>query len=101
MQSGFLSKSTLLPQSTYVRELRPGLPEGAFEPARSRLALLPVHLGIITMGILAVALGWVPWFVVPLISIAIGISFACLTFVAHETVHGGIVRSHLAKQIVG
>jgi fatty acid desaturase len=101
MQPGFLDKSTLVPQSTYVHELRPSLPANAFAPATSRLALVPVHLAIVTMGILAVALGWVPWFVVPLVSLAIGISFACLTFVAHETVHGGIVRGQLAKQVVG
>lgn len=53
------------------------------------------------MGILAIALGWVPWFTVPLVSLTIGISFACLTFVAHEAMHGGIVRGHRAKHLVG
>ena len=101
MQSGFLEKSTLVPQSTYVRELRAGLEPGMFAPARSRLILVPAHLAVVTMGIVAIGLGWVPWFVVPAISLAIGFSFACLTFVAHETVHGGIVRGALAKQIVG
>jgi fatty acid desaturase len=31
----------------------------------------------------------------------IGISFACLTFVAHETLHGGIVRGRAFQRIVG
>lgn len=38
---------------------------------------------------------------VPLISLAIGVSFSCLTFVAHEAVHGGIVRGRAARQLVG
>src|SRR5688572_21772326 len=92
MQHGHLGKTPLLPQSTYVRELRPDLPAGASEPARSRLVLIPVHLAVITAAILAIAAGWVPWPLVPLLSLAIGVSFACLTFVGHEAVHGGIVR---------
>jgi fatty acid desaturase len=101
MQHGYLGTTELLPQSTYVRELRPHLPAEAGEPARSRLALVPVYLAVIAAAILAIALGWVPWPVVPLLSLVIGASFACLTFVAHEAVHGGIVRGRIARQIVG
>jgi fatty acid desaturase len=42
----------------------------------------------------------VPWLLVPLLSVIIGVSFASLTFVAHETVHGGIVHGHTARHIV-
>jgi fatty acid desaturase len=101
MQLDSLGKSSLVPQSTYVRELRPGLPAEAFEPARSRLVLIPVHLAVIAAAILAIASGWVPWPLVPLLSLVIGVSFACLTFVAHEAMHGGIVRGRAARQIVG
>lgn len=101
MQGDSLGKSVLVPQSTYIRELRPDLPAEAFEPARSRLALVPAHLAVITVAILALALGWVPWLLVPLLSLVIGVSFACLTFVAHEAVHGGIVRGRTARQVVG
>jgi fatty acid desaturase len=99
-EMSYLGSSPLVPLSHYVHELRPGLPEGTFAPARSRLLLLPAHLAIIVVAALAIARGWVPWPVVPFLGIAIGISFACLTFVAHETMHGGIVRNKLAKQII-
>ncbi|MBA3539679.1 MAG: fatty acid desaturase [Deltaproteobacteria bacterium] len=84
-----------------MKELKPALPATAFEPARSRLLLVPVHLAIIVLATVAIARGWLPWPVVPLVSIVIGLSFACLTFVAHETLHGGIVRGKQLKQLVG
>jgi fatty acid desaturase len=101
MKTDPLGKAALVPHSTYVGALRPALPAAAFEPARSRLLLLPVHLAVVAVAILAIALGWVPWPLVPLLSLAIGVSFACLAFVAHEAMHGGIVRSRTARQVVG
>jgi len=94
-------KVPLVPRSTYVRALLPDLPAGIFEPARSRLALVPVYLAVSAAGILAIASGRTPWPLVPLLSIAIGVSFACLTFIAHEAMHGGIVRGRTARQVIG
>ena len=93
--------STLYPRSRYVRELRPELPPEAFAPARSRIALLPAHLAVIATATLAIAAGWVPWMIWPLLSIVIGISFGCLTFIAHETLHGGIVRGKRVRHAIG
>ena len=93
--------SALVPQSAYVRALRSELPGGAFDPARSRLVLVPVHLAVAATAILAIAAGWVPWPLIPLLSLAIGASFACLTFIAHEAMHGGIVRGRAARHLVG
>jgi fatty acid desaturase len=101
MQTESLGKATLVPQSTYVRELRRDLPAETFEPARSRLVLVPAHLAVIAAATLAIARGWVPWPLVPLLSLAIGASFACLAFVAHEAMHGGIVRGRTARRVVG
>jgi len=95
-----LGASPLVPLSHYVRELRPKLPPVTFTPAHSRLAWIPIHVSIIVVAALAIALGWVPWPVFPVLGLVIGISFSCLTFVAHEAMHGGIVRNKLARQIV-
>jgi fatty acid desaturase len=92
---------TEYPRSTYVHAVRPQLPEAAFEPARSRLAFLPLYLSAIVMATLAIARGWVPWPVVPVLSVAIGACFAGLTFVAHETLHGGIVRGKRLQYAIG
>ena len=97
----FLAKSPLYPMSKYVREMRPELDPKVFEPARSRVALVPIHLAVIASLTVVIASGWVPWPVVPLLSIVIGISFGCLTFIGHEALHGGIVRGKIAKHVVG
>lgn len=93
--------AALYPLSTYVKEMRPELPAGAFAPARSRLLLIPLYLALIVGTTLVVAKGWAPWPVVPLLSVVIGIGFACLTFIAHEGLHGGIVKDKTAKRLVG
>jgi len=97
----FLGKSELVPHASYVGTLRQALPPEVFEPARSRVALIPIHLAIIVAAIVAIALAWVPWFVVPLLSLVIGLSFASLTFVGHEAVHGGVVRGRTARHVIG
>ena len=92
---------SLVPQSAYVRELRAELPTDAFHPATSRLAWVPVHLAVIAAATIAIASGSVPWLVVPLLSLVIGASFAGLTFVAHEAIHGGMCRDRVARMIAG
>jgi fatty acid desaturase len=89
------------PVSHYTNALRPSLPEEAFAPARSRLLWLPVHLSIIVVAMVAIASGWVAWPLVPVLSLVIGCSFAGLTFLGHETLHGAVVRHPLARRVVG
>lgn len=91
----------LHPQSFYVHDLKPRLPRGIFEPARSRLLWLPAHLGVIVMATIGIVV--MPWPVVPVLSLAIGLSFAGLTFLGHETLHGGVVRGRFTwlKPVVG
>ena len=42
---------------------------------------------------LAIARHWVPWPVVPLLSVGIGCCFALLTFVGHEALQGGMTAN--------
>jgi fatty acid desaturase len=101
MRVEFVPAASLVPHSTYVRELRSALPAEAFEPATSRLALVPVHLVVIATSTVAISSGWLPRLLAPLLSLVIGVSFAGLTFVGHEAVHGGIVRHRKARRVVG
>jgi fatty acid desaturase len=93
----------LHPQSFYVHALKPHLPSRLFKPAWSRLAWLPIHLAVIVVGTIGIAADWMPWPVIPAVSLIIGLSFAGLTFLGHETLHGGVVRGRLTwlKPIVG
>jgi fatty acid desaturase len=97
----FLGDVPLYPRSTYVAELRDKLAAGANEPARSRLLLIPIYLGVIVAVVGAVALGWVPWIAMPVVSIVLGVTFGLMTFVAHELLHGGIVRNKTVQHVVG
>jgi fatty acid desaturase len=84
-----------------MRELLPALRHEVFEPAPHRLLWLPVHLGLAALATIAIARGWVPWAVAPLLSVVIGTSFACLTFLAHETLHGAVTRNRRLARAVG
>ena len=96
-----VTQSSLVSRGSYVQALRPELPPQTFERATSRVLFLPVYMAVATLGILAIAGGWVPWFVVPLVSIAIGGAFAGGTFVAHEALHGALVRNKRLSYMIG
>lgn len=88
--------------AAYVKELKPALSKRAFEPARSRLLWMPVHLAVIVALTSLTAWGlsahwWIALVSVPLI----GFSFAGLTFLAHETLHGAVVRGKRLRHLVG
>lgn len=85
----------------YARELKPRLSARAFEPARSRLLWLPLHLTLLGAYALLLAQGQVTGLWRFVLVPAIGFSFAGITFLAHETLHGAVVRSRLARRIVG
>jgi fatty acid desaturase len=101
MNPSCLPAATLIDRSEYVRRLRPELPPETFAPARSRLAMIPICLAVITAATVAIAQGVIPWPAVPLLSLVIGVGFACLTFIGHEAVHGAIVRGRVARYLVG
>jgi len=93
-----MSETTI---ASYVRAIRPQLKPGIFLPARSRLWWMPVHASIIALGIVALQQRWLPWLVAPVLSLVIGICFAGTTFVAHEALHGAIVRGRRLRYLVG
>jgi fatty acid desaturase len=62
---------------------------------------LPVHYAVIVVCTLTIAYGWLPWPLELFCSLFIGASFAGLTFVAHEALHGAIVRNRFARRLVG
>lgn len=87
--------------ATYARAIRPTLPDRAFAPARSRVAWLPVHAAVIAVTTWLIASRKLPGWSWPLASLVIGGSFAGVTFLAHETLHGGVVRGRIAIRVVG
>jgi fatty acid desaturase len=92
-QQEYLGSVPLYPRSHYVAELRAEIPPEAYEPARSRLFLVPIYLAIVVAGMCAVALGWLPWYLWPVASIVIGVAMTCQVFISHEGLHGGVTRN--------
>lgn len=99
MEQQYLGAVPLYPRSHYVAELRAEIPPEAYEPARSRLFLIPIYAAVTGLAIASIGLGWLPWFVWPLVSIVIGVSFACQTFITHEILHGGITRNKTVQYL--
>lgn len=87
--------------AAYTRAIRPLLPAGTFKPARTRLLWLPVHLSVIVASVWLLARHAVPWFAAPGLSVLIGSSFAGITFLGHETLHGAILRQRHLRHLVG
>jgi fatty acid desaturase len=58
-----------------------------------------LHLGVIAAGLWGIHVG--PWWSWPLLSIVIGHSFAGCAFVAHETLHGAVVRHRTLRHVIG
>jgi fatty acid desaturase len=92
---------SLLARASYVGALRPELPENVFDRVPSRLAFMPAQAAVATLAMCAIAFGWVPWFIVPVLSLVIGACFAGMTFVAHELLHGAIVRNKYVQYAFG
>jgi fatty acid desaturase len=93
--------SELLTVATYVRQVKPHLPTRSFAPARSRVLWVPLHYAIIAALTWALASGHVPWPLWPLVSLVIGCSMGGVTFVAHEALHGGVVRGRMLIRLIG
>jgi fatty acid desaturase len=77
------------------------LPRAAFAPARSRLLWLPVHVSVIGLATAAIAGHWVAWPLIGVLSLCIGMSFAGITFLGHETLHGAVVHGRRLRHVVG
>lgn len=87
--------------SSYAAELRPLLRPQVFLPAPLRLLWLPVHYAVIVLGTLAIARSWLPLPLQLVVSLLIGASFAGLTFVGHEALHGALVRNRPLRRLLG
>jgi fatty acid desaturase len=84
--------------------LRKALPAEVFLPATSRLLWIPLHVAVV-LGLTLLAKhgltsGWSAWFLLPA-SVAIGLSFAGLAFVAHEALHGALTRRRGLRKLAG
>jgi fatty acid desaturase len=85
----------------YARAVRQHLPADAFQPVPQRLLWLPVHLAIIGAIGAAIVAAAPPWYVALAGALISGHSWACLSFLAHETLHHAVTRNRFVERLVG
>jgi fatty acid desaturase len=86
----------LISHADYIHTIRPLLPAAAFEPVPRRLLALAAHVLLVfamawLAGLTDSILAWLG------IALVIGQSMACITFVAHDLMHGSIIRSRVLR----
>lgn len=86
----------------YARELRPDLPPELFHRRPSRLFWLPAHLAVIAAAATTLLTTEIHWGWGLLLSAIIGHSYGCLMFLAHEILHGTVVKNrHVQNWLSG
>ena len=89
------------PISYYAGLVRPELTGRPFTPAPSRLCWLALHAALAAAATVAIVRGWGGWPIALLLALVIGNSFAVMAFVAHDTLHGSVVRQPLLRHCIG
>lgn len=89
------------PARVYARALKHDLPDDVHAPATSRLWWLPAHWLVIGLGVASLVGGWLPLSLWWIVSLFIGLAFAGTTFLAHETLHGAVVRGRFWQRLIG
>ncbi len=84
----------------YTKALKARLPRHFFEPVPARLVYLPVFLalfGLCAWGIVATPYIWLKL----LLSFGIGYAFIGLGFLAHEILHGAVIKHPIVRSVAG
>ena len=84
---------SLRPGTYYAKELKQVLPPEVFERNPWQLMWLIPHLAIIAASISALLLTNIHWGYRLLLAAAIGHSYGCLMYLAHEILHGTVVKN--------
>lgn len=100
----FADTQKLISQGTYAKKLRPFLPDDAFAPDPTKLAILFAHVAILLVGwIVANRLNDWPiyllWLYLP-IALAMGNSIMVLAFSSHGLMHGTVIRNTRITQLM-
>jgi fatty acid desaturase len=83
----------------YRQILRRELPDHLFRPDNRNLLWFLPHGAIIAASFWLLTAHF-NWWVAPLLALVVGHSFACLAFLAHETCHGGGIKSKRLRQFL-
>lgn len=87
------------PIPRYRQILRQELPAHYLKADNSHLLWMVLHVGIIGASLWLMT-SFFSWWLAPILGLVIGHSFACLGFVAHETCHGGAIKSQKLRHLL-
>src|SRR5258707_8332788 len=79
--------------ANYAKELRDDLPAESFQRNPARLWWLPAHLALVGGVACTLLTTDIHWGLRLLLSVVIGHSYGCLMYLAHEILHGSVVKS--------
>ncbi len=85
----------------YTTELRRLLPDHYFQPVPQRALWIVPYAAIVLLGGWVITRGGTPTIWKLALSLPLGMAFASLGFLAHEILHGGVVRSRWARELLG
>jgi fatty acid desaturase len=77
----------------YAKEIRPDLPAEVFARNPRRLIWLPIHLTVIAGSVVCIIGTGIPWGWKLLLSAVIGHSYGVLMYLAHEILHGSVIKN--------
>ncbi len=83
----------------YRQQIRRSLPDEYFKPNSADLAWFLFHIGVVG-GSLWLLKAHFAWWLAPILSVAIGHSFACCGFLAHEVGHGAVLKSPFLRDVI-
>ncbi len=81
------------PGAYYAKALKTELPPDVFQRNPYQLLWLPLHLAIIAAAVAALLLTDLHWGFRLLLAAVIGHSYGCLMYLAHEILHGTVIKN--------
>lgn len=87
------NQPSLQPSSYYAKTLRQELPPEVFQRNLLQILWLPLHLAVIAAAIYAQLSYSLDWWWRVLLAVVIGHSYGCLMYLAHEILHGSVLKS--------
>jgi fatty acid desaturase len=91
----------LVPLSFYQQELKKRLPESVFKRTPARALHLVGFILLNSTLVFLITENQLPWYLKLIAAVLIGQFNAGLAFVAHETLHGSIVKSRFFQNFIG
>jgi len=85
----------------FAKRLQAELPREAFRPQPWRAWLAVPLLAFIAASLWFLLRGALPWYAALPLAVLLGNAYGSLGFLAHETLHGSVTKSHFVQNVIG